>query len=59
MAKRISVGIDLGGTKIMAVVFDEDFNVLGSDRLPTEGHKGSKDGLKRILGAVDLSLIHI
>ena len=56
MAKRISVGIDLGGTKIMAVVFDQDFNVLGSDRLPTEGHKGSKDGLKRILGAVDSAL---
>ena len=49
MAKKISVGIDLGGTKIMAVIFDKNFNVLGSERVPTEGHKGSKEGLKRIL----------
>ncbi|MEE2807708.1 MAG: ROK family protein [Verrucomicrobiota bacterium] len=56
MAKKISVGIDLGGTKIMAVIFDENFNVLGAERVPTEGHKGSKDGLKRILRAVDSAL---
>ena len=56
MAKKISVGIDLGGTKIMAVIFDKNFNVLGSERVPTEGHKGSKDGLKRILNTVNTAL---
>ena len=56
MAKKISVGIDLGGTKIMAVIFDKNFNVLGSERVPTEGHKGSKEGLKRILNTVNTAL---
>ena len=28
-------GIDLGGTKIQAVVVDDDHEVLGSSRLPT------------------------
>ena len=56
MAKKISVGIDLGGTKIMAVIFDKNFNVLGSERVPTEGYKGSKEGLKRILNTVHTAL---
>ena len=56
MAKKISVGIDLGGTKIMAVIFDKNFNVMGSERVPTEGHKGSKEGLKRILNTVNTAL---
>ena len=28
-------GIDLGGTKVQAIVVDEDFNILGSARQPT------------------------
>ena len=48
MAEKCTIGFDLGGTKMFAVVFDENFKVLGSARVPTDGHKGAKDGLKRI-----------
>ena len=43
-----SLGIDLGGTKIFAVVFDADFNEVGSCRVPTMGFEGPDQGLKRI-----------
>ena len=33
-------GLDLGGTKIQAVVVDEDFRVLGKSRRPTPGEGG-------------------
>ena len=56
MAKKYSIGIDLGGTKIFAVVFNDKLEVVGSDRIPTDGHKGAKDGLKRIWGAVQGAL---
>jgi glucokinase len=36
-------GIDLGGTKIQAVVVDEDHNVLGSARRPTPTSGGPDD----------------
>jgi len=36
-------GIDLGGTKIQAVIVDEDSNVLGSARRPTPTCGGPKD----------------
>ncbi len=42
------VGFDLGGTKMLATVFDGDFNPLGSRRRKTKGHEGSKAGLERI-----------
>ena len=36
-------GIDLGGTKIQAVVVDEDFQVLGDARVPTPTAGGPQD----------------
>jgi glucokinase len=36
-------GIDLGGTKIQAVVVDEDYNAIGSSRRPTPTSGGPKD----------------
>ena len=55
MAKKYQLG-DLGGTKIMAVVFDKNFDVLASSRVPTEGHKGSKSGLKRIWSTIESAM---
>ncbi len=52
MAKKYSIGVDLGGTKTLAVVFGEKMNVVGSVRVPTEGHKGARQGLKRIWATV-------
>ena len=42
------VGFDLGGTKMLATVFDPDFKALGRERKKTKGHEGSKAGLARI-----------
>ena len=36
------VGFDLGGTKMLAVVFDEDYNILGKKRRKTRDK--DKDG---------------
>ena len=56
MVKKYSIGVDLGGTKILAVVFNEELEVAGSVRIPTEGNRGSKEGMKRIWLAVQESL---
>jgi glucokinase len=51
-----TMGIDLGGTKMFAVVFDADFEVVGSSRAPTVGHEGPQAGLERIGGCIDEAL---
>jgi glucokinase len=56
MVKKYSIGVDLGGTKTLVVVFNEALEVAGSVRLPTEGHKGAKEGMKRIWSAVQDAL---
>ena len=42
------IGFDLGGTKMLAVVFDDQFEVVGRARKKTKGHEGMKAGLERI-----------
>ncbi len=42
------IGFDLGGTKMLAVVFDENFEPIGRARKKTKGHEGMQTGLKRI-----------
>lgn len=48
-SSKVSIGIDLGGTKMYAVVLDEDGKVIGSARNPSLGHEGSKKGLERLV----------
>ena len=42
------IGFDLGGTKMLAVVFDKDFEIIGKSRKKTKGYEGMDSGLKRI-----------
>lgn len=42
------LGFDLGGTKMLAKVFDSDFREIGRERKRTKGHGGVEDGLDRI-----------
>ncbi len=42
------IGFDLGGTKMMAVVYDAEFKPLGRARKKTKGRDGMEAGLKRI-----------
>ncbi len=46
--QRYWIGFDLGGTKMLAVVFDDDFKEIGKARKKTRGHEGMDAGLKRI-----------
>lgn len=46
------IGFDLGGTKMLATVFDADYRVLGSARKPTNGSEGQAKGRKRILSTI-------
>jgi len=42
------IGFDLGGTKMMAVVLNEKFKVLGRIKKKTKAHEGQAAGLKRM-----------
>jgi glucokinase len=47
------VGFDLGGTKMLAVVYDSNFKALGLSRKKTKGHEGKKAGLERMVAVVE------
>ena len=42
------IGFDLGGTKMLACVYDSDFKQIGKARKKTKGREGMEAGLKRI-----------
>jgi glucokinase len=46
------LGFDLGGTKMMASVFNGDFKVVASARTKTKGSEGADEVLDRILGTI-------
>ena len=48
--------VDLGGTKILSVIADEDGRILGEDRRPTEAAEGPKVGLERIAASLEAAL---
>ena len=47
------VGIDIGGTKLAAVVADKDGRILQKVRKPTESEKGPQHAVQLLLGMVD------
>ena len=50
------VGFDLGGTKMMAKVFDDDFETLAREHKKTKAHEGAEAGLARIIGTIHKAL---
>lgn len=57
MNKRVFwVGFDLGGTKMMATVFDGKFKKVAFARRKTKGNLGMKAGLERIAATIDSAL---
>lgn len=54
--RKYWVGFDLGGTKMMAVVFDDAMKVLARERKKTKGHEGVDAGMARIVDLVRESL---
>jgi glucokinase len=51
--KPFWIGFDLGGTKMLACVLDENYNVLGSARKSTQGSQGAAKGVKRITSTIE------
>lgn len=51
-----SVGIDLGGTNIRALVFDADMRVLGRHEAPTRAHEGAEEVIRRMAECVRAAL---
>jgi glucokinase len=47
-SKRAWVGFDLGGTKMLSIVFDDEFEKLGKKRKKTRGFDGQDVGVERI-----------
>jgi glucokinase len=55
-SKKVWVGFDLGGTKMLAAVYDEKFRALGRKRRKTKGAEGAAAGLERIGRTIDEAL---
>lgn len=54
--KKFWLGFDLGGTKMLATVFDEKFRPLGRKRRKTKGAEGAAAGIERITRTIDEAL---
>jgi len=52
-SNRYWIGFDLGGTKMLAVLYDDLFQPVARTRKKTKGHEGQEAGLKRICKLVD------
>lgn len=52
MTQKYWIGFDLGGTKMMASVLDENLKVVASKRKSTKGHLGADAGLERIIDTI-------
>ena len=53
---RYWLGFDLGGTKMMATVFDKDFNIVAYRRKKTKNGKGVKGVVDRIVETIEEAL---
>ena len=50
------IGFDLGGTKMLAVVFDDEFKALGRERKKTRAEDGVGAGVDRIANTIEAAL---
>jgi len=49
-------GFDLGGTKMLAKIFDQQYKTLGKKRKKTKGHAGVEQGLERMAQTIHQAL---
>lgn len=54
--QRVWVGFDLGGTKMLAAVYDNDLKLLGRKKRSTKAADGRKAGLERMVKTVQDAL---
>ncbi|MCA9037837.1 MAG: ROK family protein [Planctomycetaceae bacterium] len=55
-AKPVWVGFDLGGTKMMAVVFDDQLKILGRKRRKTRSANDRQVTLERLFETIDMAI---
>jgi glucokinase len=55
--KRATIGIDIGGTKSLYALFDEDFEILAEEKLPTRPGKGGLKAFNRTMAKVVKGLL--
>ncbi|QDT44680.1 Glucokinase [Gimesia alba] len=55
-ANRYWAGFDLGGTKMLAKIFDSQYKTLGKKRRKTKGHAGVELGLERMVQTIHQAL---
>lgn len=53
---KVWIGFDLGGTKMLAKVFNDDYQTLGKSKQKTQGAKGSEAGLERMEQVIEEAL---
>lgn len=53
--KKLFAGIDLGGTKILTVIEDQERNVLARTKIPTEAHRGIDGVFGNIFKSLEVS----
>ncbi|MBM4148561.1 MAG: ROK family protein [Lentisphaerae bacterium] len=51
--RAVWIGVDIGGTKILAVAFDDRMKPLGEDRKKTKGRSGAEESIQRVAAAVE------
>jgi glucokinase len=51
--KNVWIGFDLGGTKMLAIAYDDDWKSLGRRRRKTRGREGSDQGIERIGSTIE------
>jgi glucokinase len=51
------VGFDLGGTKMLAEVYDEKFKSVGTERKRTKGYLGQEIGMERIIETIKEAMV--
>jgi len=54
--RRYLGAVDLGGSKSLSVVADEEGRILGEDRRPTQAGEGPEAGLERIAASLEAAL---
>ncbi len=52
-SRKLWIGFDLGGTKMLTIAYDQDWNVVGRRRRKTRGREGSDQGIQRIGSTID------
>ena len=50
--KDVWVGFDLGGTKMLTIAYQDDWEVIGRRRRKTRGRAGAESGVQRIITTI-------